>query len=246
MRESEIFSVFIVEDKPSARELLIEFVMLREELRLGGIAKNGEEALEKLSKKSYDLLFLDIGLPELSGIEVLDKLSSKPYVIFTTANKRYALKAFDAGAVDYLLKPFNLDRFNQAVDKALSIMKGEKISSGLPKSIGLSLSSKENHRYNIIISFDDIIYFSSHSKRTMVHTREKDYETHQLLKDLWERLSEDIFIRIHKQHIVNLSFISKVEYAQGGKYEVTLRDKDATSLPVGQTFASDLKKKLTI
>ncbi len=243
MRELQTISAFIVEDEQPARELLIEYVLLREELKLEGMAQNGEDAVQKLLKKNYDLLFLDISLPVISGIEVLDKLDSFPYVIFTTAFDQYAIKAFDLGAVDYLLKPFTLDRFNQAVDKALSIIKGEKPYFDSPKSLGLSF--KENNKH-YIIAFDDIVYLSSNAKQTVVHTEMRDFETQQLLKDLGIKLPEDHFIRIHKQFIVNLSYVSRMEYTIGGQYEATLKDDEMTKLPVGVKYAPDMKKKLNI
>ena len=99
------YSVFITEDMIHARDLLIAYIKTRPELELQGIAKNGEEALEELSRKNYDLLLLDINLPILSGIEVLEQLKKIPYIIFTTAYDKYAIRAFEFGAIDYLLKP---------------------------------------------------------------------------------------------------------------------------------------------
>ncbi len=243
MRDLQIISAFIVEDEQPARELLIEYVLQRSELKLEGIAKNGEEALTKLSKNSYDLLFLDISLPLISGIEVLEKLNSFPYVIFTTAYDQYAIKAFDLGAVDYLLKPFSFERFDQAVDKALSIINDNQLNFKSPKSLGLSF--KENSKH-YIIAFDDIAYLSSNAKYTVIHTEGRDFETQQLLKDMGQKLPDSSFVRIHKQFIVNLEYVSRLEYTIGGQYEATLKDEESTKLPVGQKYAADLKRKLNI
>ncbi len=117
------FSVFIAEDEQPARDYLINLVLKRKELKVGGWAKDGEETLHKLTDDNFDLLFLDINLPVISGIELLAKIKKPPFVIFTTAYSDHALKAFDIGAIDYLLKPFSENRFNSAVEKAVFVLK---------------------------------------------------------------------------------------------------------------------------
>jgi DNA-binding LytR/AlgR family response regulator len=119
----EHFSVFVAEDEQPARDYLFKLIFKRAELKVEGWAKDGGETLEKLTKENYDLLFLDINLPVISGIELLDKIKNPPYVIFTTAYANHAIKAFDIGAIDYLLKPFSENRFNSAVEKAVIILK---------------------------------------------------------------------------------------------------------------------------
>ena len=118
--QNDLFTVFIAEDEQPARDLLLDYIFKREELKVEGWSKDGEETYNKLCEKEYDLTFLDINMPKMSGIEVLEKLKNPPYVIFTTAYDEYAIKAFEFGAIDYLLKPFSQERFNSAVDKAIS------------------------------------------------------------------------------------------------------------------------------
>jgi DNA-binding LytR/AlgR family response regulator len=131
------FSVFIAEDEQPARDYLLSLVLKRKELKVEGWAKDGKEALQKLSADNYDLLFLDINLPVISGIEILEKIKNPPYVIFTTAYASHAVKAFDIGAIDYLLKPFSETRFNTAVEKAVAVLKSRTGSN--PCSQGMSL-----------------------------------------------------------------------------------------------------------
>lgn len=121
MNDRSPYSVIMAEDELPARTLLTGFVKTRPELILQAVAKNGEEAVQSLSSAIYDLLLLDINLPVFSGIEVLEKITQIPYVIFTTAYSHYAVKAFEIGAIDYLHKPFSLERFNRAIDRFLSI-----------------------------------------------------------------------------------------------------------------------------
>ena len=129
MNDEEKYSVFIAEDEYPARKILTDFIAKRPELELTGIAKNGKQALQMLSEENnseacrYDLLLFDIQLPVLSGIEVLERLENIPYVIFITAHNEYAVKAFEMGIIDYLIKPFTEIRFNQAIEKFLMFIR---------------------------------------------------------------------------------------------------------------------------
>jgi DNA-binding LytR/AlgR family response regulator len=136
-RKKEQISVFIAEDEQPARDYLLNLVLKRKELKVEGWAKDGKETLQKLTSANYDLLFLDINLPVISGLEILEKIKNPPYVIFTTAYASHAVKAFDIGAIDYLLKPFSENRFNNAVEKAILILKNRAGSN--PVTQGMSL-----------------------------------------------------------------------------------------------------------
>lgn len=241
---ADSFSVLIVEDEVPARELLSEYLKLFPELELSGIARNGEEAYNKLSANKYDLLFLDIHLPVMSGIEVLEKMEGKaPYVIFTTAYDKYAIKAFEFGAIDYLLKPFSKDRFRQSVDRFLAAMKENKnVKQNFRQH---SLSFREN-RVQCLVAFNDIIYLSSHGKHTVIHAKDKDFESASLLKELESKLPDTRFRRIHKQFVVNIEFIAKLQHDSGGQYIAIFNDPDESTLPVGRSYVASLKEILNL
>jgi DNA-binding LytR/AlgR family response regulator len=238
-----IYSVIIAEDELPARELLIDYLLTRPELKLCGVARNGEEALRKLTDEEFDLLLLDIQLPVFSGLEVLERLDDIPYVIFTTAYDQYAIRAFDFGAIDYLLKPFSLDRFNQSIDRFLAEKADNKPCAIRPHDFGLSF--KENGKH-YLVSYQDILYISSHAKHTVIHTEDKDFETSCILKEIELKLPADIFFRVHKQHILNIGFVSNIEYNIGGQYIAFLKDKDESSIPIGRLYAPALKERLKI
>jgi DNA-binding LytR/AlgR family response regulator len=239
---NEIIRVFIAEDEQPARELLLDYIFKRSELKLEGWSKNGQEAYEKLCEKEFDLVFLDINMPIMTGIEVLEKLTDPPYVIFTTAYDKYAIKAFEFSAIDYLLKPFTQERFNSAVDKALAtIIKKTPVANPATR-LGLYFKADEN-RY--IISFDDIVYVSSKGRHSFVHTKTKVFETAMPLKEISKKLPQDLFVRTHKQYIVNLKAISHVQYLIGGQYAAFLKDAAKTTLTIGRMYVSELKEKLT-
>ncbi len=238
----DVFTVFVAEDEQPARDLLLDYIFKRDELKMEGWSKDGEETYKKLCEKEYDLMFLDINMPKMSGIEVLEKLKSPPYVIFTTAYDEYAIKAFELGAIDYLLKPFSQERFNSSVNKALSIIKNKGPYPNSLTKLGLSFKEEENH---YLIGYNDIIWLSSRGRHSLIHTRTKVFETAMSLKEILQKLPPDIFVRIHKQFIVNLNFISHIQYLIGGQYAAFLKDAAKTTLTIGRMYAPVLKSKLT-
>lgn len=241
MTENTSYSVLVIEDEVPARELLIDYILTRKELRLAAVAKNGVDAAERLSGTEYDLVFMDVHLPAANALDIIKGLIKKPPIIFTTAHKNYALNAFDLGAVDFLLKPYSLERFNNAVDKFLQKTGKEVKTAEMTNSSFLSFKESGKH---YVVAHRDIIYLSSHRKRTIIHTENRDYETSILLGDMAEKLPSPIFIRIHKSTIVNIQFLSMVEYYLGGQYMAYLKDTDESTLIVGRKFADNLKKAL--
>lgn len=244
--DERIFSVFIAEDEVPARELLVDYLVTRPELQLAGLARNGEEALAKLSGSDYDLAFMDINLPLLTGIEVLDRLKNVPYVIFTTAYENYATRAFDVGAVDFLLKPFNMERFNRSVEKFLHLKEAMARKEEAGRSIpGACLAYRDRGRHRIV-PYGEIVHACSRGKNTVLHTVAGAMEIPLMLKDLEIKIPAEHFVRIHKQHIVNIRFISEMEYYIGGQYIAHLKDDDESVLPVGRKYAAYLKSRLNI
>ncbi|HOD13127.1 MAG TPA: LytTR family DNA-binding domain-containing protein [Spirochaetota bacterium] len=238
MKAENVYSVLIAEDEVPARELLVDYLLTRNELKLSGLARTGEEALRQMTERDFDLVLLDIRLPQLTGLEVLGRLKKPPAVIFTTAYDSYAIKAFDFGAVDYLLKPFGIDRFNRSIDKFIAARDADERAA--PES---GFTVREGGRLHIL-PYQDIIYVTSHGKNTVIHTVAGDREAPVLLKDVELRLPSKMFARIHKQHIVNVRYISWIEYLIGGQYLAFLNDEDESSLTVGRKYAPLLKARL--
>ncbi len=241
MPQSKKYTVFIAEDMEYARKLLINYLSKWNELQLEGISENGKEALKQLSSKSYDLLLLDVELPVMSGLEVLEKLDKVPYIIFTTAYDSYSIKAFEVGAVDYLVKPISQERFDQAIERFLHRKKSNDLSYGLIKNTSLLFKEQRKQR---IVSYDDILFLSSAGKQTIIHTEEKGFKASNIIKELEEKLPANIFTRIHKQYIVNLKYVEKLEHDTGWQYRVILKDPNETVLPVGKDYVSLLKEKI--
>lgn len=233
----------IVEDEAPTRELLVNFCLSRPELKLCKVAKDGEEALEFLLSENIDLAFFDINLPLLSGLEILERLETPPYIIFITALKDKAIEAFELGAIDYLLKPFSKDRFYKAVDRAVQFLgqKVEPTSKNVFNELGLFILEKENH---FLIPYKDINYISSRDNFSLVHTDEREYVTYKSLKSLETKLPPTRFLRIYKQYIINLEKLSHLQSDNMGNYSVHLKDEEETQLPVGRKYIAKIKELL--
>ena len=206
----------MVEDISQIRQRIINLIDAHPQLELKSEAKNGKEALEKLAENVYDLVLLDINLPIHSGIEIAEKINEDSYIIFITSYDQHAVKAFELGAIDYLTKPFSDERFNQSIDRLIKRFESNEKQNQI-SDVGLSFFVK---RSQCIISYEDIIYISSHRKHSVVHTMEKDFETAVLLKDIESRLPDKKFFRIHRQYIVNINFVFKLQHDSGGQYIV--------------------------
>lgn len=233
--------VIVVEDEAPTRDLLVRYILDRPELKLAGIARDGEEAVEVMTATEFDLVFMDINLPRLSGFEALEKVDKTPYVIFTTALNDRAIEAFELGAIDYLLKPFSQDRFGKSVERAMQFFKKTAEEPGRGKKNGLFITEKENY---FLVPFADIIYVSSHDNASVIHTADRDYMTYSSLKLMETRLPTDQFFRIYKQYIINVAHVLKVQSDLSGNYTVFLKDEDESQLPIGRKYLSQFKEFL--
>ena len=234
-------TVLIIEDEFQAQDKLIRYLSTREEFHEPEIAEDGEQGLSMLQLKHFDLLLLDINLPALSGIDILESLNKPVYVIFVTTYDKYAIKAFEFGAIDYLLKPFSLQRFNQAIDRFLEKKNMQKEKNPSFKEHSLCFKHK---RIQHVLLFEDIIYVASTGRNCMIFTEQKEFEASSLLKEIEQKLPQNAFIRVHKQYIVNIDYIQTLRYDKGGQYELRLKDEEDTVLPVGKSYAQKIKQRL--
>jgi two-component system, LytTR family, response regulator len=211
----------IVEDEPLALSRTMEYVGKLPFLNLLHCFDNGFEAIGFLKNHNVDLLFLDIRMDELTGIQLLESLDKKPFVIITTAYDEYALKGFELNVVDYLLKPFTLERFIQAV---------EKVSSQIGKS------SNDNRDFFFVkteyriekIMFHDILYIEGMRDYRCIQTNSKKILTPQTFTDLVQELPKTKFCRVHKSYIVNLNQIDLIE-----RNRIKIKEK---LIPISETF----------
>lgn len=215
----------IVEDEPLARNILEKFIRETDDLDLLGFAKDGQEAFEIISNEKIDLIFLDINLPKITGINLYKSLVEKPAVIFTTAYPEHAVEGFNLNAVDYLLKPFSFERFMEAISKARKFLETEKEHSVLVIKV-----DKKIHR----IDLNEIFHIESLGDYIKIHTKNKTYISGSTMKSMEDELPSSKFIRIHKSHMVA---IDQMDYMEGN--QVLIHDK---KIPVGQSYRDSLSK----
>ncbi len=197
----------IVDDDLMARKALERLCEKNRSLELLVTFENGQTALDFLTNTSgVDLLFLDIEMPILSGIEVLEKLAVVPMVIFTTTRTDYAYEAFEFNAIDYLRKPITAPRFDQAVDKALTFLQKRQVFQAEANEIYV----REDGRY-IRVPCDDILFFENVGDYIRVKTIKSQYIIHGTLKSIDEKLNDARFLKVHRTYIVNLSKIKDIE-----------------------------------
>jgi DNA-binding LytR/AlgR family response regulator len=195
MSKDKVITCLLVDDEPLALGLLANFAARIPELTVAGKFRDPVSAYEFLQTEKVDLLFLDIQMPQMSGLELLQSLEDGPVSIFTTAHDNYALQAFDLKAADYLMKPFSFERFCQAVDRAKLLIPGTQPAG--PKTIQVKLD-----RQWINLPVDDIIYVEGWKEYLRIHCSEKVVTTFMRFHELEKHLLEPAFIRIHKSFIV--------------------------------------------
>lgn len=219
----------IVDDEPLARNLLKEYVSKVPYLDLKGTCSNALEAIDFLRQQSVDMMFLDIQMPDLTGISFLKALQKKPIVVFTTAYSEYALESYDLDVVDYLLKPITFERFMRAVDKV-----NQRMASGNTSPSNEKLPPAESSDFIFVkdgtklvkVRWEDILYIEGLKDYVTIHTPDQKIITLQRLKVLETQLPADKFIRIHNSFIVAVSAINVIykNEVQVGKAMLPISD----------------------
>ena len=237
--ESEL-SALIVDDEELARRYLRELLAAQPGVRLAGECANGFEAVKAVAEIKPDLLFLDVQMPKLDGFEVLELLDAEtaPAVIFVTAYDQYAMRAFDAHAVDYLLKPFDAERLARSIDRAR-----ERVGSRrLPREVAALArpAGERPHRIVIkdgarvhVIPIARLDYVEAQDDYVALHSEGRSYLKQQPIGEIEALLDPAAFVRIHRSAIVNLERVARIEpYAKDSRIAIL---HDGTKLPVSRT-----------
>ena len=248
----------IVDDEPAARGALRSLLEQERDIEIMGELADGEAALKSLRNVTPDLLFLDIQMPEMDGFEVLRRLdpNSLPVVIFVTAYDRYALRAFDAEAVDYLLKPFSDERFHQALGRARRQVGSGRIGA-LSEQLRRLLSRTSapdtagEHRSRLLIKADgritilpltEVDFLEADGDLVKVHAGSQVHLLRETMKELESQIDPKRFVRIHRSTIINVDRIKELQPYFKGDFVVILRD--GTRLKLSRHFKSGLEKLL--
>lgn len=226
----------IVEDEPLARNLITEYVKKVPYLVLVKACSSALEAMEVLRTTPVDLLFLDIQMPELTGISFLKSLQKKPLVIFTTAYSQYALEGYELDVTDYLLKPITFERFLKAVDKASQRMSGAlpAPANEKPTEVPSNFIFVKDGTKLVKIRWDDILYVEGLKDYVTIHTRTQKVISLQRLKVLEEQLPVDKFIRVHNSFIIALDAIDSVH-----KDKIQIGQ---ALIPIGDTYKKEFRE----
>ena len=248
-------NALIVDDEEYSRKSL--YFLLQEhcpEVQIGGIAKSAEEARKLIQDQEFDLAFLDIAMPKESGFDLLPDLQNKKMmVIFTTAYDQYALKALKAQAIDYLLKPIDIDELKASVEKAAQWAKLRELEKAPPPQ-GQEREAWENsnqqereskitlpnaHGFNVLDT-NDIVFIEADSNYSVFHLKnQENIVISKHLKEFEEILDHKVFVRIHKSVIVNFKYVKGYSHKNG--LQVLL--KDDTTLPVSRRRANEFQEK---
>jgi two-component system LytT family response regulator len=244
-----MIKAIIVEDEKLARDLIRDYLGANDDFEILGEYEDGFSGLKAINELKPDLVFLDIQMPKLTGFEMLELLEHHPAIIFTTAYDQYALKAFEHNALDYLLKPYSRDRFEEAINKAQ-----ERISAGDRDSIKKLVEHKdaqeeELHRIVVksrsrihVVPVHDVIYLEAQDDYVMIYTRESKHLKQKTMKYFEAHLPAEEFVRIHRSYIVRVEEIAQMQLYEKDSYIVIL--KNGSKLPVSKTGLPKLKKQL--
>lgn len=247
----------IVDDEPLAREGIRVLLGEAEEVVVEGEAGNGPEAVKLISTRKPDVVFLDVEMPNFDGFEVLRRVmrTHLPVVVFVTAHNTYASQAFDAQAIDYLLKPITRDRFRQALDRVRHhvghegtvVQAHRRLIEFLDSFAGpafgdadrrivrwFTVKDRESFR---VVRTEDVLYVTSALNYVELHVRERTFLVRMTMNELEGKLDSTSFVRIHRRAIVNVAWIETIDRTEHGE---SVKLKDGTVLPLGRGYRDRL------
>ncbi|MFI5134953.1 MAG: LytR/AlgR family response regulator transcription factor [Chitinophagales bacterium] len=242
----------LIDDEPLARSVVREYLASFPEIEIAGECNDGFEGVKMIQEANPDLLFLDIQMPKINGFEMLELVDQKPAIIFTTAFDEYAIKAFEANAVDYLLKPFSKDRFDAAVKKFLE---RKQSAVPLPSTEKLLDDTGQNPPQNSrvvvktgnkikIIPVHTIHFLEAADDYVMVMTEEGAFLKNKTMTFFEQNLDGHIFVRTHRSYIVNVQQITRIDPYEKENHIAIL--KSGRHIPVSKTGYAKLKEVLGV
>ena len=243
----------LVDDEDLARQILREFLRSEPDIEVVAECGNGFDAVKLVSEHKPDLLFLDVQMPKLDGFEVLELIGEQVAVVFVTAYDQYATKAFDASAVDYLLKPFDAERFRMALSRVRQRQASKSVARLNASELRQAASPPGEYLQRVVvrdgtslhvIPVDQLDYVEAQDDYVALHTRAKAHLKQQTISNLESSLDPSRFIRIHRSYLVNLERVAKVEpYTKDTRIAVL---SDGSKIPVSRSGYLRLKELMQI
>lgn len=223
----------VVDDEPVAIKGVVNFINQLDFLEVSATCTSAMKAIEILKAKDIDLMFLDINMPMLSGLEFLESLDNSPLTILTTAYSEHALEGFRLNVVDYLMKPLEFQRFFQAVNKALDLFQSRIVLQNGKEGSDSDMYIRQGDTFQRII-WQDILFVEGMQNYLKLHCKEKTFIIHQTMGSLQDMLSKEAFFRIHQSYLINTH---KIDAISGGRVFI-----DGKQLPISRHRKEDLLK----
>jgi len=227
------YQTFIIDDEEPARLLVRNYLESYTDFEITGEYQDGFNGAKAINEFKPDMVFLDIQMPKLDGFELLELLEHHPVIVFTTAYDQYAIKAFEMNAVDYLMKPFSRERFEQAIHKAAAKLKENLSFKNSVNSLITSHDQQNDELQRIavrsgsgiqVIPVQDIHFFEAEGDYVMIHTKNNRYLKEKTMKYFESHLDPSQFIRVHRSYIVNVNEIGKIELYDKENHIVLLKN----------------------
>jgi two-component system LytT family response regulator len=244
-------ATIIIDDEAPAREVIRNYLQDYPEIDIIAECDNGFAALKKIQDLQPELVFLDIQMPKLTGFEMLELLDEPPVIIFSTAYDQYALKAFQVNAADYLLKPYNRERFDEALKRALVFVGNKAGNTDKVNQLKAHLSQNIEYLERVavksgsqifVVPVQKLLYLEAQDDYVMLHTKEDSYLKQQTLKYFESHLDPGAFLRIHRSYMVRISAIKQIESHTKDSHRVSLIN--GRHLPVSKSGHARLKEVL--
>jgi len=241
--------VVIIDDEPLARSIVKEYLQKHPEFELMQECNDGFEGIKAIQQHQPDLIFLDIQMPKINGFEMLELIDHPPAVIFTTAFDEYAIKAFEAHAIDYLLKPFNKERFDKAIKKWMDQRNNSQKEATQDLLETASQSPSQNQRIVIkdgskikIIPVQDVFYLEAADDYVKIHTKEGYFLKNKTMAHFEQTMDPEHFVRSHRSYIVNVQQITRIDPYEKDNHVAILRS--GAKVPVSRSGYGKLRTVL--
>lgn len=224
-----------VDDEPMALDVIERYCTKSGLVELKAVFREPVKAIEYLNREKIDVVFLDINMPDLSGMQLVQTLSPRPMIIFTTAYSHYAVESYNLNAIDYLLKPITFDRFLAAVNKAMMTLSA-KVGMATNNEDATIFIKSGPQTYQVKIS--DILYFEKDGNYITIHLKDRNILIRENMGDVFDLVPASDFIRVHKSFVVALRHITMIEV-----HQLTVNNE---TIPVGSTYRESLRARLGI
>jgi len=240
----------IVDDEELARQLLVEYLDDHDNIEVVAECSGGREAINKIDEFKADLVLLDVQMPGIDGFDVLENIKTDPFVIFCTAYDKYAIKAFDKNAIDYILKPLDKKRFDRAIDRAADRINNND-SNFMHLSEDLVAQEDSKFKHNIFVQkseklvnlpVQNIVHMEASKDYTIISTKNEQFVSSTGISKLASKLDPQVFIRIHRSTIINLDKL--VELEKYGSGNLAARMINGKTFPISRTYAKSIRDRI--